>query len=460
MHSPLSFTQAWLALALGMAVMTARGADWPQFLGPSGTGFSTETGLIAQIPTNGVPIVWDQAVGTGYSAPSVRGRQLLLHHRVGNQEIVQSLDALTGQPGWKATSPTTYVDPYGYNNGPRCTPLVTSNRVYTFGAEGLLQCLNRETGERVWSRDTGKEFEVPPAFFGVGSTPILEGGRLLVMVGGQPNSGMVAFDPETGKTLWESVGEANWTGQTKRGWPGEPLVVWQNAEKQASYASPVAATIHGQRHVLCLMRQGLVSVNPTNGAVNFSFWFRSRANDSVNAANPVVQGDLVLITAAYYRVGSVLLRVRPDGKGVEEVWRATSMEAHWTTPLLVDGHLFALSGRNEPDAVLRCTRFADGQLAWERDERWAPHSMQQPPVFGRGSMIHADGRFIALGEGGMLGLFQPNTNACEELGRWQVPSLGYPCWAAPVLADGRLYLRNERRLVCLDLRKSATTAKP
>src|SRR5690606_37713392 len=107
---------------------------------------------------------------------------------------------------------------------------------------------------------------------------------LLVMVGGQPNSGMVAFDPDDGRTLWESVGQSNWTGQPKIGWPGTPPVQWQTWDKQASYASPVPATIHGQRHLLCLMRQGLVSLNPTNGAVRFSFWFRSRANESVNAA--------------------------------------------------------------------------------------------------------------------------------------------------------------------------------
>lgn len=451
------FLSVFLAVVHGLFLLgvesAASAAEWPQFLGPLGTGFSPETNLVERIPTNGVPILWEKKIGTGYSAPSVSGRQLVLHHRVGDEELVQTFDAVTGEPGWRSTAPTKYEDPYGYNNGPRSTPLVTSNRIYTFGAEGRLQCLERERGQVIWSRETGKEFEVPQAFFGVGSTPLLENDRLIVMVGGQTNSGVVAFDPQNGKTQWESVGESNWTGQPMRGWPGDQVVKWQRFDKQASYASPVPATIHGQRHVLCLMRQGLVSVNPTNGAVNFSFWFRARVNESVNAANPVVQGDLILITAAYYRVGSVLLRVRPDGQGVDEVWRATSMEAHWSTPLLVGEQIYGFSGRNEPDAALRCVDFASGNLRWNRDERWAPHSTRQPAVFGRGSLIHADGRFIALGEGGMLGMFRANPEQCEELGRWQVPSLGYPCWAAPVLADGRLYLRNEDRLVCLSLRR-------
>ncbi|PYJ03406.1 MAG: hypothetical protein DME25_12420, partial [Verrucomicrobia bacterium] len=214
---------------------------------------------------------------------------------------------------------------------------------------------------------------------------------------------------------------------------------------------PVAATIHGQRHILCVMRQGLVSLNSTNGAVNFSFWFRSPANDSVNAMNPVVVDDLILLSAAYYKIGSVLPRVKADGKGVEEVWRSTVLEVHWTTPIYHDGFLYAFSGRNEPDARFRCVEFKTGKLMWDRDESWPPHSTPTPPVYGRGSCILADGKLIALGEGGLLGLFKPDTQKCQELSRFQMPQLHYPCWAAPVLSDKKLYLRSEGRLLCLDL---------
>ncbi|MFN0066128.1 MAG: PQQ-binding-like beta-propeller repeat protein [Limisphaerales bacterium] len=445
--------RAFLAFALA-ASLNVHGADWPRFLGPAGDATSPETNLIARLPTNGPAVVWEREVGTGYSAPSVLGGQLVLHHRRGEEEIAESFDAATGRPGWRWAAPTAFVDPYGYNNGPRCTPLLTSNRVFTFGAEGRLACLDRATGRLIWQRGTAKEFEIPEAFFGVGSTPLLEDGRLIVMLGGQPNSGVAAFDPESGKTLWQSVGAANWEGQPMLGWPGEAPVRWQRWEKQASYASPVAATFHGRRHVLCLLRQGLVSVDPATGAVNFSFWFRARVNESVNAANPVVQGEFILLSAAYYRIGSVLLRVRPDGRGVDEVWRGTSLEAHWATPILHAGTLYAFSGRNEPDASLRAVDFTTGRLLWERAERWAPRSSPQPPVFGRGSLILADGRLIALGEGGLLGLFEPSREKAVELGRWQVPTLRYACWAGPVLADGRLYLRSEDRLVCLELAAS------
>ena len=465
---------AALWLVLESAFLTRLPAeDWPRFLGPRADNTSTETGLLDKWPTKGPPLLWDKAVGTGYSAPSVRGELVVLHHRVGGEEIVEAFEAATGNSRWRYSYPSRFVDPYGYNNGPRCTPLLTTNRCYTFGAEGKLVCLELQSGKLVWQRDTAKDWTVPEAFFGVGSTPLLEGDRLIVMLGGQPNSGVVALNAASGETLWENVGRTNWHGVVTLGWRNEKPYSWSSEEKQASYATPVAATIHGRRHILCLMRQGLVSLNPTNGEIYFTRWFQSFQNDSVNAMCPVVQDDLVLISAAYYRSGAQLLRVKPDGRSFDVVWQIpkspferdtvsgqwapTVLEIHWNTPVLLDGHVYAFSGRNEPDATFRCVEFKTGKLAWSRDEQWtghpAPGARAQPPVYGRGSAILADGKLIALGEGGKLGLFKPNPKQADELCSFQVPQLHYPCWAAPVLANKRLYLRSEDRLVCHDLAK-------
>jgi outer membrane protein assembly factor BamB len=451
----------------------ADGEDWPRFLGPGANNLSSEADLLKTWSTNGPPFLWDKVVGTGYSAPSVKGEWVVLHHRVGHEEVVEAFAATTGKSVWRYAYPSGFVDPYGYNNGPRCSPLLTSNRCYTFGAEGKLVCLELSTGKLVWQRDTAKEWMIPEAFFGVGSSPLLEGDRLIVMVGGQPNSGVVALDATTGRTLWENVGRTNWNGVITLGWRAENPYQWSGEEKQASYATPVAATIHGRRHIFCLMRQGLVSLNPTNGEIYFSRWFQSFANDSVNAMCPVVRDDLVLISAAYYRSGAVLLRVNADGRGFQEVWRIpkhpmerdpvtrewapTVLEIHWNTPVLHDGYLYAFSGRNEPDASFRCVEFKTGKLMWSRDERWPghppPNSKAQPPVYGRGSAILADGKLIALGEGGKLGLFALDPKSPEEICSFQVPQLHFPCWAAPVLSRKRLYLRSEDRLVCYNLRR-------
>ena len=460
-------------LAVSQMVSSAadeENSDWPQFLGPNHDNTSSETGLLDRWPAKGPPQVWEKDVGSGYGAPSVIGGLLVLHHRVGDDEVVEAMDAATGKTKWRHQDPSHFRDQFGYNNGPRCTPLLTSNVCFTFGAEGLLTCLSLTDGRVVWQRDTAKEWNVPEPFFGVGSTPLLEDGKLIVMVGGQPDSGVVALNPATGKTIWESVGRKTWSGVTPITWRASKPYQWTGSEMLASYSAPIAATIHGQRHLLCFMRQGLVSLNPTNGEVRFRRWFESPVNESVNAITPVVQDDVVLISAAYYRIGAVALCLRADGRSFDELWRspqnafernpatgdypAPVFEVHFSTPVVHAGFLYAFSGRNEPDASFRCVELKSGRLMWSRDESWPGHSREQPPVYGRGSAILADSKLIVLGEGGKLGMFRLNPTKPQEICAWQIPQLRYPCWAGPVLAHKKLYLRSEDKLLCYNLART------
>ena len=187
-------------------------------------------------------------------------------------------------------------------------------------------------------------------------------------------------------------------------------------------------------------------------------------NESVNAANPVVSGNRVFCSGAYYGVGSFLLEVGGDGKSFTEVWstnqrRKTNrraeavLEIHWTTPILHDGHLYAFSGRNEPDSLFRCVELVTGKVKWSREERWRAYTTKQPNVYGRGSAVLAEDKLFVLGEGGLLGLFEANPAKPVELGRHLVPELKYPCWAAPILSDKRLYVRSEDYLICFDIAK-------
>ena len=234
-------------LLLSLFVQSAFAGDWPEFMGPARDQTSPETEILDSMPAGGPPLLWDKEIGTGYSAPSVRGKLLVLHHRVAGEEVVEAFDAASGESRWRFGYPSSFTDPFGFNNGPRCTPLLTEDRCFTMGAEGVLLCVELATGKQVWRRDTQKDFEVPPAFFGAGSSPLLEGGLLIVQVGGQPDSCLVAFDAATGKTVWQNVGEKSWTGVPMSGWPGERTVQWNRSnpiyEKQASYCTPVAATI-------------------------------------------------------------------------------------------------------------------------------------------------------------------------------------------------------------------------
>jgi outer membrane protein assembly factor BamB len=442
--------------------------DWPVFLGPSGTGITDDRGLTDHWPKGGPPIVWNKQIGSGYSAPSIRAGKLVVHHRQRNDSIVQCLNAATGASIWKFSSPSSFTDPYGYNNGPRCTPLLTEKHCFTFGAEGKLLCLDFASGKQVWARDVSADFHVPQHFFGTGCTPILEGDLLIVLAGGQPNSGVLAFRASTGETVWQSVGKATWDG-IETDWPNEPKYRWTGEEMSASYSSPIAATIHGKRQVLCLMRQGLVSVDPRDGHVNFRYWFCSRDYESVSAARPVVIGDKIFLSAAY-RVGSALLEVAPASDGVKVLWRnRTNLLAHWSTPIYRDGYLYGFSGRHEPEGELRCIDVANGKVVWSTrgyegdvdqfglDTRTGDYTNRATgevvpfPYFGRGSLTLAKDRFLVLGERGTLALAQLSPQGYKEASRASFKDIRYPVWPSPVLAGTKVYLRDENTLLCAEL---------
>ncbi len=448
------------------------GEDWPWFLGPRHDGTSSETGLLDEWPEGGPPLVWEKDVGTGYSAPSVRGERLVYHHRIGREEIVQCVHAVTGRTIWIHRYPSTFTDPYGYNNGPRCSPILTESHCYTFGAQGVLLCLALADGEPVWERKLQDEMTIPDGFFGVGATPVLEGDRLIVAAGGQPNSGLIAVDAATGETLWESVGQETWDGEQTDS-RLRPVHNWSGDEMVVSYSSPIVATLHGRRHVLALMRHGLVSVDPQTGEENFHYWFRSETHESVNAAVPVVVDDTIMLSAAYL-VGAVRLKVQPDGKGVEELWRdRRNLLTHWSTAIHHDGYYYGFSGRHDYEATFRCLNADTGEVVWETDGFGRPftdlrqvgrdefedtvNNVRIPtPFYGRGSKIMVEDKFIVLSEYGLLALVRVNPEKWEEISRFKPPRMHYPSWAAPVLSRGYLYLRCEDSLLCYDLRAPDT----
>lgn len=453
--------------------------DWPIFLGPHGNGTSDETGLVDSWTEEGPPVTWDKKIGTGYSSPSIRGERLVVHHRQEDTDVIECVRADDGTFLWKYEYDTDFTDPYGYNNGPRCSPLLTESLCYTYGAQGRLICLDLATGKLVWERDTAKDWKVPGHFFGAGCTPILEGGLLIVLVGGAPNSAVVAFDAATGETKWESVGKDTWEGAQSDD-PDERPLRWTSKEMLVSYSSPIAATIHGQRHVLCLVRQGLVSLDPTTGAVRFKYWFRApmRTNESVNAARPVVIGDRIFLSAAY-ETGMALLKVHADSAGYDVVWRdRKGMSTHWSTAIYDNGCLYGFSGRHEQEGMLQCIDVETGKLLWQTNgyegdlEELGPKLQVDRasgqirnsdtgkfvafPTYGRGSATMAEGKHFILGERGTLALAKLDRKGWKEICRSPYSKIRYPretIWASPVLSHGRLYLRSEAWLTCFNVSK-------
>jgi outer membrane protein assembly factor BamB len=401
-------------LVAGAAILwygEAGAGDWPQFFGPTRNGVSTETGLRTSWPREGPPLVWEKQVGAGFSGPVVAGERLILFHRLGDKETVECLHPATGKERWTTTYTTTYHDDFGFDEGPRATPVIAGNRVFTLGAEGTLLCLDLESGQKVWGRNLMDEYRAPKGFFGIAGTPLVEGNLVLVNVGAR-GAGIVAFATDTGKEVWKATDHA------------------------ASYASPIAATLHGQRYAIFFTREGLVALDPANGAIRYNKRWRSRINASVNAATPLVVGDDVFISASY-NTGAILLHFTPAG--VEEVWQNDeSMSNHYATCVYHQGHLYGFDGRQEQGARLRCVEWKTGKVCWTQES------------FGCGSIIVADGNLIILNEAGELVLAEATPAAYREKARASV--LGSPTRAAPALANGRFYARDTRRLICLNLK--------
>jgi outer membrane protein assembly factor BamB len=390
----------------------ATATDWPQFLGPTRNGASPETGLIASWPKTGPPVLWDREVGAGFSGPVIAGERLILFHRDDDNEVVEFLDAATGKGRWKFAYPTRYRDDFGKGDGPRSTPLVAGGRVYTLGAEGKLHCLDLETGKKVWERSLNEEYQVRKGFFGVATSPLVEGDLLLINVGGK-GAGIVAFAKDTGKEVWKAT------------------------DHEASYASPVAATIDGVRHVIFFTREGIVSLDPKDGTVRFSKHWRSRMNASVNAATPLIVGDHLFVTASY-DTGAILLRVRKDS--VEEIWQSDeALSSHYDTAVVHERYLYGIDGRQEQRPRFRCVELKTGKVRWTRED------------FGCASLVIADGKLIILNEDGDLILVEPTPDAYREKARASV--LSSPCRSPLALANGRLYGRDNKKLVCWDLKK-------
>lgn len=427
------------------------GSDWPCFLGPTADSKSSERGIQTRWPAAGPPLVWQVALGTGYCMPTIAAGRLYQFDRQGDRERLRCLDRRSGKLLWKFEYESDFEDLYGYDNGPRCSPLVDGDRVYLFGAQGMLHCLAAADGKEIWKIDTAKQFGVIQNFFGVGSTPVVEGELLIAQIGGSPLESRSA--PPTRLDLVEGNGSGivafdKMTGQVK----------YKITDELAGYATPKLATIDGRRWCFVFARGGLVGFEPKSGKVDFHFPWRAPILESVNASDPVVVGDRVLVSETY-GPGAVLLKVQP-GKA-EVVWsdekqrRDKVLQTHWNTPVYHEGYVYASSGRNTDNAELRCVEFETGKVMWSQ------------PDLTRSSLLYVDGHFVCLSEDGTLRLLRANpkkydpvaevvlvdekSTEPEPFGFGKSRLLKYPAWAAPIVSHGLLYVRGANRLVCLEL---------
>ena len=400
-----------LAVIVAAAAGHVAAQDWPQFLGPGRDGRYTGPPLAESWPGGGPTQLWSRQVGAGFAGPVVAGGRVILFHRLGGREVVEALDAGTGDSVWRYDYATSYRDDFGFDEGPRSVPVVHDGRVYTFGAQGQLHAVDLETGAGVWQVDTHARYGVRKGFFGAAGSPLVEDGRVIANVGGR-RGGIVGFDAATGDELWTAT------------------------THEASYSSPAAGTFGGRRLALVFTRTGLVGLDPASGEVRFENRWRSRLGASVNAATPLVVGDRVFISASY-GTGAALFRV--DGGTLAEEWSGDdSMTNHYATAVVHEGVLYGYHGRQEYSPSLRAVALRSGAVRWSEDR------------FGAGTVTLAGDLLVILRESGELMLAQATPEALRPLARARI--LPGVVRAYPALADRVLYARNTETLVAVDLR--------
>jgi len=380
--------------------------DWPQWRGPNRDGISKETGLLKNWPASGPKVLWRVPTGQGYAGIVIaKGRGYTMIGE-GESEFIISFDPANGKEVWRVKADGMFYNDQG--NGPRSTPLVDGEIVYSLSGNGKLHALSTKDGKTVWSHDLRGEYGGKIPQWGISTTPLVEGNLLIVDVGGNSGHSVMAFNKANGKVVWKSESDI----------PG--------------YSAPIAITVNGMRQALVFTGSRLVSLAPTDGKLFWSYDWETRYD--VNAATPVfIPPDKIFISSNYGK-GSALLQTKANnGKAtMQEVWKGREMKNHFSSSILYENHLYGFD-----DAFLTCLDVATGQPKW------------QQRGFNKGSLLFADGHLIVLGEYGKLALVEATPAGYKE--KANVEILKGRCWTVPTLAGGKLYLRNQSEMLCLEV---------
>jgi len=409
-----------------LLLFTASAEDWPQWQGPDRNAISKERGLLKEWTKDGPSLVWKMKdLGGGDSAPSIAAGRIFGMGNRGDDEIVWALSEADGKTLWVTRLGPVFNQqaPQG-KEGPGCTPTVDGDRLYVLGLGGDVTCLEVKDGKRVWQRSLQTDFGATPPTWSYRESPLIDGDKVICTPGGE-DATLVALDKMTGKTIWKSQV------------PGGP---------KAAYASAIAINFDGQREYVQLTQKALVGVAASDGKF---LWRYDRCANShgINCSTPVYHDGQVFAASAYGTGGGLVKLSKDDNGGVkaEEVYFSRKMQNHHGGMILTEGCLYGANGGNEGGALV-CLDFQTGNVLWdERDdsERRAP----------KGSIAMADGRLYYRTEKGAVLLIEPNPKQYIERGRFEQPDRSEkPAWAHPVIANGKLYLRDQDLLLCYDIK--------
>jgi len=400
----------------GMAQSSSENHDWPQFLGPNRNGISSESGLIESWPTDGPKVIWRVPGGVGMSGLAIsRGRLFTLIQKDGKQALI-ARNALTGDSVWERVLAPEYRN--GMGNGPRGTPAISGDLVLAYTGEGILAAVKFADGQTVWSHNVVSELDGKVAEYGMACSPLVVGNRVYVTVGA-PNATVASYETATGKLAWKA------------------------GDDSAGYSSPVLLDVGGRSQLVVYSGSSVMGLAPDTGTVLWSHAYET--NFDCNIATPLAVKGRVFVSSGENH-GSVMLTLRQtdDGFHVTEVWKSQGAKSvlrnEWQTSILLDGHLYGFDnvGAAGPVSHLTCVNAETGERVWQKLR------------FGKGNLIAADGKLLISTTNGELVVVRATTKGYDEIGRADV--LG-STRQAPALANGRLYLRDDSEIVCIDVRE-------
>ena len=383
-------------------------ADWPQWLGPDRTGISTETGFLKTWPKGGPAVVWKKSLGQGFSGISVANGRVFTMFAEGDDEFVICLKEESGDEIWRFRTGAKFEEWQG-GNGPRSQPTVDGDRVYVLGAEGWLYALNVVNGKMIWSVDLVDGLGGRFPRFGFSNSALVEGDLLFLEA---------ATRKGTFLALRRTDGE----------------VAWASQNDVASYSSPIAVDLAGARQVVYFSGDAAVGLSPVDGSLYWRYPWKTSYD--LNIATPIfVPPDQIFISSGYDH-GAALLRIEAgaDGMAVTRVWESRRMKNHFGTSVLVGDYIYGFD-----NAILKCIEALTGKEQWKHRG------------YGKGALMYADGHLILLSDNGRLALARATPEGFKERAGAQV--LAGRSWTMPTLANGRVFVRDMRKIVCLDLRQ-------
>lgn len=401
------------ALGTGLLVCAgpASAEDWPQYLGPTHDGVTTEVGL-AEGVARGPRELWRRPLGKAYSGLAVVDGVVYTAALEADGEWLVALGAANGAERWRLRLGPA-PENAGYP-GPRATPTVVGDVVVALSSGGLLHAVGRTDGRSRWSVDLVSTLGGVPPTWGYSASPYVADGKIYVAVGGA-QAGLVAFSLHDG------------------------AVVWRHPGFQPAYATPISAELGGVPQVVFFAAEGVVGLRPADGGLVWQYPWTT--NYGVNASTPVVLGSDRIFVGSGYGVGGAALVVTAP-KAVE-LWRSKSMKTKTTTAVVYEGHLY---GFNEDQ--LSCVNVRDGSVCWSLSG------------YGRGSLLRAGDTLLVLDEQCRLGVVAADPSAARVLVEPKAVLSHGPCWTAPSVSNGVLYARDLAEVVALELRGYGPSATP